>query len=66
VLKSINLRCTRFEFCPEVTAKVLKKGIKIKEIPISYYPRSIKEGKKINWKDGAEALWTLLKYRFVD
>jgi len=66
VLKSINLKSTRFEFCPEVTAKVRKKGYKIYEIPISYFPRSIEEGKKINWKDGIEAIWTLIKYRFVD
>ena len=65
VLKSIKLKCKRFEFCPEVTAKVIKKGIKIHEIPISYYPRSIEEGKKINWKDGIEGIWTLLKYRVV-
>jgi glycosyltransferase involved in cell wall biosynthesis len=65
-LKSIPLRCNGFEFCPEVTAKVAKRGIKIQETPISYYPRSIEEGKKISWKDGIEALWTLLKYRFVD
>jgi dolichol-phosphate mannosyltransferase len=66
VLKSIPLKCKRFEFCPEVTAKVIKRGIKIKEVPIAYYPRSVKEGKKINWKDGVEAVWTLLKYRFVN
>ena len=66
VLKSIKLKCKRFEFCPEVTAKILKKGIKIKEIPISYFPRTVKEGKKINWKDGFEAIWTLIKYRFKD
>jgi len=66
VLKNINLKCERFEFCPEVTAKVRKKGHKIIEIPISYNPRTIKEGKKINWRDGIEALWTLIKYRFND
>lgn len=65
-LKSIKLNCKRFEFCPEVTAKAIKKGAKIKELPISYYPRSVEEGKKINWKDGLEGIWTLLKYRFVD
>ena len=65
-LKSINLRCERFEFCPEVTAKVRKKGYKIIEVPIKYYPRSIEEGKKIKWKDGFQALWVLIKYRFVD
>ena len=65
-IKSLNLKCKRFEFCPEVTAKVRKKGYKIKELPISYEPRSIAEGKKINWKDGIEALWTLIKFRFSD
>ena len=64
LLKSIKLNCTGFEFCPEVTAKVAKRGYKIKEIPISYKPRTISEGKKISWKDGVEALWVLLRYRF--
>ena len=66
LLKSIPLRCTGFEFCPEITAKIAKKGIRIKEIPIRYYPRSIEERKKIKWHDGLEAIWTLLKYRFVN
>ncbi|WP_435355283.1 glycosyltransferase family 2 protein [Emticicia sp. SJ17W-69] len=66
LLKSIKLNCTGFEFCPEVTAKVAKLGYKIPEIPINYFPRSISEGKKINWKDGIEAIWVLLKYRFVN
>jgi dolichol-phosphate mannosyltransferase len=66
LIKSIPLRCKRFEFCPEITAKVAKRKIKIYEVPISYYPRSIKEGKKISWRDGIEAIWTLIKYRFVD
>lgn len=65
-LRSIPLDCMRFEFCPEVTAKVAKRGIKIKELPISYYPRSIAEGKKISWFDGIEAIWVLFKYRFVN
>jgi len=64
VLKSMRLHCRGFEFCPEVTAKILRQGIKIKEVPISYYPRSIEEGKKISWKDGVIALWTLLRLRF--
>lgn len=64
LLKSIPLKCTGFEFCPEVTAKVCRKGYKIKELPIHYYPRSIDEGKKINWKDGVIGIWTLIKYRF--
>jgi glycosyltransferase involved in cell wall biosynthesis len=65
-LKSINLKCKRFEFCPEVTAKVRKKGHKIHEVPIRYYPRSVEEGKKIKLRDGFEAIWALIKYRFVD
>ncbi|RHJ94202.1 glycosyltransferase family 2 protein [Parabacteroides bouchesdurhonensis] len=65
-LKSIPLKCTGFEFCPEVTAKVAKRGIKIKEIPIHYYPRSVDEGKKIRWTDGVEAIWVLIKYRFTN
>lgn len=63
LLKSLNLQCQRFEFCPEVTAKIARKGIKIHEVPINYYPRRKNEGKKINWKDGLEAIWTLLKNR---
>ncbi len=66
VLKSINLKCEKFEFCPEVTAKVKKKGYRIYEVPIAYHPRSIKEGKKIKLKDAFDAFWTLLKYRFND
>lgn len=64
LLKSIDLKCERFEFCPEVTAKIAKRGIKIYEVPISYNPRRSDEGKKINWKDGLEAIWTLIKYKF--
>ena len=65
-IKSIPLKCKRFEFCPEITAKVAKRRIKIYEVPISYHPRSKKEGKKIRWRDGLEALWVLIKYKFVD
>ncbi len=65
VITSLPLVCNRFEFCPEVTARVAKQGIKIKEIPISYYPRSINEGKKINWRDGVEAIQVLIKQRFI-
>ena len=65
VLKSLDLKCQRFEFCPEVTAKLCKRGYHIKEIPISYYPRKIEEGKKIRWIDGLAAILTLLKYRFI-
>jgi len=66
LIKSIPLTCTKFEFCPEVTAKILKKGIPIVELPISYNPRSKSEGKKINWKDGVHAIWTLFKYRIIN
>ncbi|HOK55969.1 MAG TPA: glycosyltransferase family 2 protein [bacterium] len=66
VIKSINLKCKGFEFCPEVTAKVRKKGYKIYEVPIHYNPRTIKEGKKIRLKDGIIGIWTLIKYRFIN
>jgi len=66
VLKGLDLRCKGFEFCPEVTAKLCKRGYKIYEVPISYHPRSLEQGKKIGWRDGIEAIWTLIKYRFVD
>jgi glycosyltransferase involved in cell wall biosynthesis len=65
VIEKIKVRSRRFEFCPEVTAKAARLGYKIKEIPISYAPRSVKEGKKIKVWDGFEAVWTLIKYRFV-
>ena len=63
VLKSIRLRCLRFEFCPEVTAKICRSGVKIHEVPVTYNPRGILEGKKIRCTDGFEALWTLIRYR---
>lgn len=66
VIKDIPLRARRFEFEPEVTAKVLKRGYRIYEVPISYTGREYEEGKKITWRDGFLALWTLIKYRFVD
>lgn len=66
VLRSLDLQCNRFEFCPEVTAKVLKRGLRIREIPISYVGRTAAQGKKITWRDGVEAIWTLVKYRFRD
>ena len=62
----LSLKAKRFDFEPEITAKILKKGYKIYEVPISYNPRNFSEGKKINWKDGFIALWILLKYRFFD
>ncbi|MCB0720820.1 MAG: glycosyltransferase family 2 protein [Ignavibacteriae bacterium] len=63
LLRDLNLENEGFDFCPEVTAKILKQKIKIHEVPISYSPRSRNEGKKIRWYDGIIAIWTLLKYR---
>ncbi len=65
LLRSMELKCERFEFCPEVTAKVLKRGHRIHEVEISNYtPRGRQKGKKISWLDGFEALYTLVRYRF--
>ena len=66
VIKSIPLKCSRFEFCPEITAKIAKRHIKIFEVPASYNPRSRKEGKKIKFRDWLEAVYILIKYRFTD
>lgn len=66
LIQSLKLRASRFEFEPEVTAKILKKGYKIVEVPISYAGRSHSEGKKITWKDGFSAIFSLVKYRFVN
>jgi len=66
LITRLNLTCEGFEFCPEVTAKVLRAGCHIHEVPISYFPRTRKQGKKLRfWRDGMLAVWTLLKYRFV-
>ncbi len=64
-LRSLPLQCSRFDFCPEVTALTALRGITIPEIHVSYHPRSKSEGKKINWRDGWDATVTLLKYRFA-
>ncbi|HET6643889.1 MAG TPA: glycosyltransferase family 2 protein [Fimbriimonadales bacterium] len=64
VLKSMHLECRRFEFCPEVTAKAIRMGLEIEELPVRYEPRTKGAGKKIRWTDGVEAFWTLLKHRF--
>jgi glycosyltransferase involved in cell wall biosynthesis len=63
LLRSLDLQADGFDFCPEVTGKVLKRGVEIHEVPISYQPRSLEEGKKISWKDGLQAIWTLLTHR---
>ncbi len=65
LIKSIPLTCRRFEFCPEVTAKILRQGLRIKEVPIRYEARTVAQGKKIGWWDGVVALWTLIKFRIV-
>ena len=65
IIKSIEIKGNKFDWEPEVTAKILKKGIKIGEVPIKYYPRLKKQGKKISWKDGIEAIWVLIKQKFI-
>ncbi|MBD3379389.1 MAG: glycosyltransferase [Candidatus Omnitrophica bacterium] len=64
LIKELGVEADRFEFEPEITAKLLKKGVEIKEVPVSYRGRSYDEGKKITWTDGLEALGTLIKYKF--
>jgi dolichol-phosphate mannosyltransferase len=64
VIKNMSLESNGFDIEPEMTAKILKKGIKIKEIPINYYPRSFEDGKKIKISDGFHAIKILLKYKF--
>jgi len=66
VLKSIPLKSQRFGIEPEITAKLFKRGARVYEVPITYEGRDYHEGKKITWRDGFPALWTLVKYRFVD
>lgn len=66
VYQSITIKSNRFEFEPEVTAKILKNGYRIHEVPIKVKPRGYNEGKKITWRDGFIAVWTLIKYRFRD
>lgn len=65
-LEGLIIRSDRFNFEPEITAKILKKGIRIYEVPISYTGREFDEGKKITWRDGLVALWALVKFRFSD
>ncbi len=64
LLKQIPLKCKRFEFCPEVTAKILLRGERIHEVPVTFFARTFEEGKKIGLKDFFEAVWTLLRCRF--
>jgi glycosyltransferase involved in cell wall biosynthesis len=66
VLRSMTLRSERFGIEPELTAKIFKRGFRVYEVPITYDGRGYDEGKKITWKDGVVAVWTLLKYRFTE
>lgn len=65
VIRKLRLRCIGFEFEPEITAKLLRLGYKITDVPISYNPRTVDEGKKIGWKDGLKYIYYLTKYRFA-
>lgn len=66
VIDEMDIKSERFDFEPELTAKILKRGYSIQEVPIKVRPRGYNEGKKITWKDGFVAIWTLVKYRLVD
>lgn len=66
VIEGMTLRANSFDFEPEFTAKVLKRNYRIFEVPIRFNPRDYSQGKKIKLGDAFEAVWTLLKYRFVD
>ena len=63
-VRNLKLKSDRFDFEPEITAKILKSGLKIREVPISYSGRAFNEGKKITWRDGFKAVYTLIKFRF--
>jgi hypothetical protein len=65
IIQQISIKENRFGFEPEITAKVSRiEGVRIYEVPISYYGRTYAEGKKINWRDGVAALWCIIKYNF--
>jgi glycosyltransferase involved in cell wall biosynthesis len=66
VLKGIEIESKRFEFEPEITIKLAKKGCRFYEVPVSYNGRSYEEGKKIKWKDGVSALYSMIRFRFRD
>lgn len=66
LIDDLALRAERFDFCPEVTAKLLRRGHRILEVPIAYRGRGTNEGKKIRWPDGFHAVWTLVRYRLFD
>lgn len=62
IIQSIELKEKRFGFEPEITAKLASRKVRMVEVPISYYPRKVEEGKKINWKDGVRAIYCIVKY----
>jgi glycosyltransferase involved in cell wall biosynthesis len=66
VVRSMTLRSDRFGIEPELTAKIFKRGYRVYEVPITYDGRGYQDGKKITWRDGVAAVWTLLKFRFTD
>jgi glycosyltransferase involved in cell wall biosynthesis len=66
VLRSMTLKSNRFGIEPEITAKIFKRGFRVYEIPITYDGRGYEDGKKITWRDGVVAVWTLIKYRFTE
>jgi len=66
ILKGVTIRSNRFDFEPEITAKVLKRGYRIYEVPIYYAGRDYAEGKKITWRDGFAAIWALIRFRFTN
>lgn len=66
VVSNLHVTAKRFDFEPEITAKILKAGYQIYEVPISYFGRKFNEGKKLTWRDGVVAVWTLLKHRFIN
>ena len=66
IIKNVEIKSNRFDFEPEITAKILKQKLRFRELPISYDARHYKDGKKIGWKDGLQAIFTLFKYRFFN
>ena len=66
LIRSLSLKSKKFDFEPEITAKILKKGVRIVEVPISVTPRTYAQGKKIGWSDGLMAIWALIKFRLVN
>jgi len=66
IVEGMRLRANKFDFEPEFTAKILKRKARVYEVPISFNPRDYDEGKKIGIKDAFQAVWALIKYRFVD